>query len=235
MSGSVPAADPLRGALPRARDAAGQLYYEVNPPPTPDGSGNRDSTAIVRSTPGLTRFDTVAQLSPPELSPIVDQGQTRFERRALSASDHWGVLPDGTIWVARPGPNRVWWIAPGGKSQRGEALPDPVLPVQAEDREMFYRQFPPELRANAERVTFVIVKPAFEHATAAPDGSIWLEKSRAYGDTIKQWQVVDRTGTLKQIFKTRSDAVLIGLTSDLALLAEPYADGHRLLTYRIPR
>ncbi|MEO8031115.1 MAG: hypothetical protein ABI765_09715 [Gemmatimonadota bacterium] len=235
LAGSVPAADPLRGALPRARDAAGQFYYEIHPLPKADGSGNRDSGAIVRTTPGLTRFDTVAQTSPPDLAPITDQDKTRFERRALSSIDRWGVLPDGTIWLARPGPNRVYWIAPGGKSVRGEALPDPVLPVTAEDREMFFRQFPPELRANAQHVSFAIVKPAFERAVAAPDGTIWLEKSRAYGDTLKQWQLVDRTGALQRVVRVRGDGILIGVTPDLVLLAEPYPDGHRLLTYRIPR
>ena len=40
---SIPAADALRGAYPRARDAAGQLYFEVPPEAGRDGSGNRDS------------------------------------------------------------------------------------------------------------------------------------------------------------------------------------------------
>jgi len=65
FAGSVPSAAGLRGALPRGRDAAGQFYFEVPPPSRPDGSGNRDSTAIVRSTPDLTRFDKANFGSPP--------------------------------------------------------------------------------------------------------------------------------------------------------------------------
>lgn len=235
LAGTQPAAAALHGALPKARDAAGQLYYEINPPPRADGSGNRDSAAIVRTNPAFTRFDTVARLSPPDLASVVSEGQTRLERRALSGIDRWGILPDGTIWVARPGPNRVWWIAPNGKSTRGEALPDPVLPVTAEDRELFFRQFPPELRANAEKVSFAVVKPPFERALAAPDGRIWLEKSRAYGDTLKQWQVIDRTGALKQVYTAVTDGILVGVSTDVALVAESFADGHRLRTWRLPR
>lgn len=235
LAGMVPAAGPLRGALPRGRDAAGQFYFEEPPPPRPDGSGNRDSSAIVRSTPDLSRFDTVAKLSPLDLAEVHDQGNARFERRALSGSDRWGVLPDGTLWVARVFQNRVWWIAPSGTRIRGEALPDPVLPITDEDREMFYRQFPPELRSSAEKVNFAIVKPPFERALAAPDGTIWLEKSRAYGDTLRQWQEINRTGNLQRVLRLRTDGVLVGLAPGIALLAEPFPDGHRLLTYRIPQ
>jgi hypothetical protein len=235
LAGTVPAVGALRGALPRGRDAAGQFYFEVAPPPRADGSGNRDSSAIVRSTPDLTRFDTVARLSPLDLAQIQDQSGARFERRALSGIDRWGVLPDGTLWIARVFQNRVWWVAPSGTRIRGEALPDPVLPVTDEDREIFYRQFPPELRGSAEKVNFAIVKPPFERAVAAPDGAIWLEKSRAYGDTLRQWQEIDRTGVLQRVIRMRGDGVLIALAPGIALLAEPFPDGHRLLTYRIPQ
>jgi hypothetical protein len=235
LAGSVPAAGPLHGALPRGRDAAGQFYFEVSPPPRADGSGNRDSSAIVRSTPDLTRFDTVARLSPLDLAEVHDQGGPRFERRALSGTDRWGMLPDGTLWLAQVFQNRVWWLAPNGTRIRGDALPDPVLPVTDEDREMFYRQFPPELRSSAEKVNFAIVKPPFERALAAPDGTIWLEKSREYGDTLRQWQEIDRTGALHRVIRVRGDGVLVGLAPGIALLAEPFPDGHRLLTYHIPQ
>ena len=235
MAGSVPSAAGLHGALPRGRDAAGQFYFEVLPPSRPDGSGNRDSSAIVRATPDLSRFDTIARLSPFDLAQVQEAGGARYERRALSGTDGWGVLPDGTLWLARVFQNRVWWIAPSGSKIRGEALPDPVLPVQDEDREMFYRQFPEELRASAEKVNFAVVKPPFVRAMAAPDGNIWLEKSRAYGDSLRQWQEIDRTGTLVRVFRARTDGSLIGLAPGIALLAEPFPNGHRLLTFRIPQ
>lgn len=235
LSGTLPVSKALRGALPRARDAAGQYYYEITPAGGTDGAGYRDSAAVVRATPDLARYDTVARLAPPDLATVNGQGGVHFERRALSGSDRWGVLPDGTIWVARVIGNRVEWIAPNGTRTRGEALPDPVLPVSAEDREMFYRQFPPELRPNAEKIEFALVHPPFVAALTAPDGTVWLEKSRTYGDTLQSWQLISRTGMLTQVFRIRGDGHLLALAPDLALVAEPDSNGYRLLTYRIPQ
>jgi len=235
LAGSLPVSGLLRGALPRARDAAGQFYFEIMPVPGPDGSGYRDSAAVVRSTPDLARYDTVARLAPPDLAAVNGQNGAHFERRALSGSDRWGVLPDGTLWVARVIGNRVEWIAPNGTRTKGDALPDPVLPVSAEDREIFYRQFPPELRSNAEKVEFTLVHPPFVAAMTAPDGRVWLEKSRTFGDSVQAWQLISRTGTLTQIFRIHGQGHLLALAPDLALIAEPDSNGYRLLTYRVPR
>jgi hypothetical protein len=235
LAGTLPASAALRGALPRARDAAGQFYYEITPVPGPDGSGYHDSAAVVRSTPDLARYDTVVRLGPPDLTTVNGQGGAHFERRALSGSDRWGVLPDGTVWVARVIGNRLEWIAPNGSRTKGEALPDPVLPVSPEDREIFYRQFPPELRSNAEKIEFTLVHPPFVAAMTAPDGRVWLEKSRTFGDSLQAWQLISRTGTLTQVFRIRGEGHLLALAPDLALVAEPSTDGYRLLTYRIPQ
>ena len=44
-------------------------------------------------------------------------------RRALSGIDHWGVLPDGSVWVARVYENRVDWRAPTATGPRGIRSP----------------------------------------------------------------------------------------------------------------
>ena len=97
---SLPAPGATRGYLPQARDAAGQYYFEVPPLPGRDGSGNRDSAAIVRAPSTLDRFDTVARLSPLELARVTRESMTRFEPRIFGGSDRWGVWPDGTVWIA---------------------------------------------------------------------------------------------------------------------------------------
>src|SRR5262245_21614580 len=57
--GKVPAIDATRGALARMRDAQGRFYAPMLPVPGPDGSGNRDSGAVVRVSSGQDRIDTV--------------------------------------------------------------------------------------------------------------------------------------------------------------------------------
>ncbi len=234
LTHSIAAFAPLRGALPRARDADGQFYLELSPRPGPDGSGNRDSAVIVRTSLDLTRVDTVARLAPLDLAEVVGDAGRRFERRILSGTDHWGVLPDGTLWIARVYHNRVDWMGRGGALVRGEPLPDRVLTVTEADHELFLRRFPEDLRGPAEKLPFAVVKPPFEDAHAAPDGTVWLEKSRAIGDSVRSYQVVNRGGKLLREVRHPGHGHVLALTAAAALVAEPTAQGVRLLQYRIP-
>ena len=78
---------------------------------------------------------------------------------------------------------------------RGDTLPDRVLEVTQYDRELFYRRFPPELRATAELLPFAAVKPPFEAGIHQPAGTVWLEKSRAPADSARRYHVVNRRAT----------------------------------------
>ena len=181
---AVPAFDALRGALPRARDAAGNFYVELRPPAGPDGSGNRDSASVVRVSPSGV-VDTVAHLAPLDLAKVASPSGERFERRVFSGTDRWGVRPDGTLWLARVYHNRVDRVPPGGKAAKGQPLPDRVLEVTREDRERFVQNFPPELRGTAEQLPFAPIKAAFTAAFADARGNVWLERSRAVSDTVQ--------------------------------------------------
>jgi hypothetical protein len=233
LVGTVPGPPATRGILPKARDAAGQYYIEVPPVPGPDGSGNRDSIAIVRADPGLTRFDTVARLTPIDVAEVQLVSGRRFERLLMSGNDWWGVRPDGRLWIARLGPNRVNTVA-RGREVRGEPLPDPVLEVRRIDREAFIASFPEDVRNTLTNMPFAPFKPPFERGFAAPEGAVWLRKARAYGDSIRRYQVVDTSGTLSRVFTTVGDGVLIAAGRGTALMAEQYAGGVRLMEVRLP-
>ncbi|MGH7703897.1 MAG: hypothetical protein ACREMO_12450 [Gemmatimonadales bacterium] len=234
LVGSVPAPSGLRGVLPEGRDAEGQFYLELAPRPGPDGSGNRDSAVVLRASADFSRVDTVARLAPIDLAKVTGDAGRRFERRVLSGKDCWGVLPDGTVWVARVYQNRVDWIARQGRVTPGAPLPDRVLTVTEADREVFLRQFPEELRATAEQLPFALVKPPFEAAHTAPDGNVWLEKSRAIGDSVRSYQVVNRLGVLVREVRHPGRGHVIALSGTMALVAEPFESGERLVTYRLP-
>jgi hypothetical protein len=226
---SIPAPDVTRGALPRARDSAGQFYFELYPSPGPDGSGNRDSAAVVRADPGLIRVDTIARLAPREIAEVVGDAGRRFEPRVFSGVDRWGVLPDGSLWVARVYDNRVDWRTTEGEWSRGERLPDRVLEVTRYDRELFLRQFPPELRATAQELPFAALKPPFEVGLTSRTGEVWLEKSRAPVDSSRRYHVVDRRGRLEREIRLRGWGRILALGRNTALVAEPAADRTRLV------
>jgi hypothetical protein len=233
-AGAVAAASALRGALPRARDGLGRWYFELFPPPGPDGRGNLDSAYIVRTAADLTAPDTVARLSPLDLAEVVFEGRRRWERRLLSGQDRWGVLPDGSVWLARVGANRVDWLGPDGRLVFGQQLPDRVLPVTQADRDIFLRQFDPELRPAVEVIPFAAIKPPFEAALTAPDGTVWLVKSRAVGDTVRQYQLVNRAGHLAATARHRGLGQAVALGARMIVVEEHYSGGVRLLLFRLP-
>lgn len=231
---AIPAPTKARGTLPEARDDAGRWYLGLRPLPGPDGSGNRDSAIVVAADWGFERLDTVAQLAPLDLAEVAGDAGRRFEPRALSGIDHWGALPDGSVWVARVYENRVDWRAADGTWVEGDPLPDRVLEVTQYDRELFYRKFPPELRSTAEQLPFAAVKPPFEAGLNSPAGTIWLEKSRAPADSSRRYHEVDRAGRLVREIRVAGMGRIVALGADRALVAERVTDGTRFIGFAIP-
>jgi hypothetical protein len=231
---AIPAPSTTRGALPEERDQTGRWYVELKPSPGRDGSGNRDSAVVVRTGPGLETPDTVGQLAPLDLAEVAGDAGRRFEPRALSGIDQWGVIPDGSLWIARVIENRVDWRAPDGTWEEGQALPDRVLEVTNYDREMFYRKFPPELRATAEQLPFAAVKPPFVAGLTSPRGTVWLEKSRAPADSSRRYHEVDRAGRLTREIRVPGQGRIVAVGSDAALVAERVTDGTRFIAFPIP-
>jgi hypothetical protein len=233
LVGTVPGPAQLRGILPRARDAAGQYYFEIPPIAGPDGSGNRDSIALVRSNSGMTTFDTVVKLSPLDIAEVQRSGGKRFERLIFSGNDWWGVWPDGRLWVGRIRGNRVN-IVVNGKERRGEALPDPVFEVTRADREQFIQSFPEDIRRTVEDLPFAPIKPPFERGFTSADGLVWLRKSRPGSDSVRRYHLVDSTGTLVRVLTTIGRGVIIAASGQAALEAEQYSGGVRLMELPLP-
>jgi hypothetical protein len=231
---SIPAANSVRGSIPHARDRAGYFYLSLYPPPGPDGSGNRDSAAVVRIDSAFARPDTIARLAPLDVAEVQGDAGRRFERRVFSGSDQWGVLPDGSLWVGRVYDNRVDWRDPEGKWKRGQLLPDRVLEVTRYDRELFLRKFPPELRRTAQELPFAAIKPPFEAGLTSANAEVWLEKSRAPADSSRRYQVVDRQGKLIQEVRLMGRGRILAIAARSVLVSEPAREGFRLIRVSLP-
>jgi len=234
LVGALAMPEAIRGVFPKARDGLGQFYFEMPRSAGPDGRGLLDSAAVLRSTPGMERFDTVAWLAPPDVLEVTRENRPRFERAIFGGQDRWGVLPDGSLWVARVGGSEVHWIAPGGAVVRGPGLPDPVYEVTDVDRQAFLAQFPPDLQSTAEALPFALVKPPFEGAFTGPEGLLWLEKSRAGVDSVRRVHLVDQEGELvrKLALATRGQVIAVG--ESVLLVAEQWREGVRLLQVPVP-
>ena len=178
--------------------------------------------------------DTVFRLSPLDLAEVDGDAGRRFERRVFSGEDRWGVLADGSIWVARVYPNRVDWIAPDGKLQKGQKLPDRVFTITVSDREAFLRKFPPELRSAAEKVPFSPVKAPFDNAFTGGDGHVWLEKSRVIPDTVRRYQVVGRDGRLEEGVHFNGYGYVLAASPEAVLVKEVQPEGMRFVRFHRP-
>jgi hypothetical protein len=231
---TLSAADVTRGALPRMRDVEGRFYVPMPSPPGRDGSGNHDSAAVVRTAPDFSRIDTLVRLAPLDIAEIDADAGRRFERRVFSGADQWGVLPDGSLWVARVYQNRVDWREPSGRWTTGQSLPDRVLEVTRADRELFLRTFPPELRSTAEQLPFAPIKPPFEAGFTSADGLVWLQKSRSVVDSAGSWHVVDRRGHLVGEIRLRGFGRILAAAAGTALAIEPDSAGLRVLQIVVP-
>ncbi|HEY3933339.1 MAG TPA: hypothetical protein VGL65_01840 [Gemmatimonadales bacterium] len=229
-----PAPDALHGALPRARDAAGQWYFQLSPDAKIDGSGLLDSSVVVRGDPQLTKFDTLTRLSPPELVQVAGVDGEHWQRRVLGGDDAWGVLPNGTLWVARVFQNQIEWHHPGAKKVlRSPMLPDPVLTVTPMDRELWARHFPEDQRADARLLPNVATKPPFEHVFVTPDHRMWLAKSDTALSPVRHFQVVDSSGVL-DVVTVPSRGFALGVDGNYILMGEEFPGGIRLLRYPVP-
>lgn len=229
---AVPTPAALRGSFPRARDAAGQWYFELTAPPG-GGRGIRDSGAVVRADPLLTRFDTVTRLAPPELAEIQEQGRVVLQPLALAGRDRWGVLPDGTVWVARNNNNQVWWYPPAGEPRHTRPLPDGIIPVDEMDRQLYLLRFPVEQRPTQAMLRFALLKPPFEQTYADPAGRVWLFKSAPALDSIRTFQVVDAGGWALSV-TVPSYGTAFGVAGGEILMGEEFPGGVRLLRYAVP-
>ena len=233
LAGTVPAPAFTRGVLPKVRDAAGHYYFEVPPVAGPDGSGLKDSAAIVRSDAALAKFDTVARLAPLDVAEINEARGKRYERMVFSGNDWWGVRPDGRIWIARIRRNEVSVLFEG-KEVRGERLPDPVLEVTRQDKEQYLTRFPDELQSMAKQLQYAPFKPAFERGFTGADGLVWLRKSKPLVDSVRRYQVVDTSGTLSRVFSTLGQGLIVAAGRGTVLVAEQFKGGLRMMELRLP-
>ena len=233
LARAIASSEVARGTLPQAIDGRGRLYYELAPPPRRDGSGNRDSAAVLRSAPGTAVVDTVARLAPLDIAEVASDQGRRFERRVFSGDDEWGVLPDGSVWVARTYQNRVDWIDTTGSVSRGSQLTDRVLEVTRIDRERFVNRFPPELKNSAERLPFSPIKPPFVRGFTGARGNVWLEKSRWVMDTTQLYHEVGRDGRHMREVRVPGWGQILAVSPQTALVVSPDSTG--FLVMQVPR
>lgn len=175
-----------------------------------------DSIAVLRIGLADRRVDTVARLAAPEYGQARFGEQVQEAAKVFAPNDFFGVLPNGTAWVARGRENRVDWRSPEGTWRRGQHHDFTPQAVTQADRDRVLAQvrergkqfgMPQELRIE---YPFAETKPAFDFALGRPEGEVWLQRPRMEENAPLTYDVFDSTGKWHHAVTLPAGATLAG-------------------------
>lgn len=175
-----------------------------------------DSLNVIRITPGDTVADTVARLKLPTWGRGQFGEQMKIVSTIFSGRDLFGTLPDGSLWAARASNNAVDWRAPDGTWTRGPSRSFEKIAVTQAEKDFFLerlRQQMAQMGAPAGielSYPFADEKPPFIAGTTNPAGEVWLQRARAFTDSIPVWDVVGRDGKQLRTVQLPKGATLAG-------------------------
>lgn len=179
-----------------------------------------DSISVIRIPRGDTIADTVAKLRLPPWGRGRFGEQMKMVSTIFAGRDLFGVLPDGSLWIARASNNAVDWLSPSGQWLRGPSRSFTRVPVSQTEKDLFLAR----LREQMARMgapagielsyPFADEKGAFISGLTNPAGEVWLERARPLGDSIPVWDVVGRDGATIRTVQFPKSALLAGFGSN---------------------
>lgn len=262
-TGTVAFPDGLGGMLAvRGADRQGRIYVQGSP--FGNGPGLRgdddgvipDTVAVLRWTPGRAGFDTLGRVKIPSIARAVSGGANAravvMRQQPFSASDDWGVAPDGRIAVARVGDYHVEWL--GTTHAAGPPVRHAKVPVAQADKDAVNRV------ANDNRGRMTIqegggggrapdiappklpepdwpeFKPAFVSAGArmAPNGEFWVQRSQPAG-AGPLYDVFDAQGRLTRQVRLQKDTRVVGFGASSVYVARTDPGDELQYLQRFPR
>lgn len=245
---------PRVGGQPRGTDAQGRLYSQgMGFSMGPNGPQTADSVPIIRYDRGTSRSDTLTFIAVPKSNASVSGGQGNMRVMVGAANPfaprvEWAVAPDGRVAVVTPEPYRVEWIAPNGARTTGPAIPAPRLEVTDADKKEIERQRAGGVsmvmtrtegpgggsaQARPGRATdlppitdWPEYKPPFvaNAAVVAPDGNLWVRRTRPAGDNAPFYDVFNGKGQLVGHVRLPKGTRLVGFGAKSAYLVRTDAD-----------
>ncbi|MBA3894738.1 MAG: hypothetical protein H0X69_13810 [Gemmatimonadales bacterium] len=236
---------PVAGTAPvLVYDTVGHGYkidYQAMLEPEPGQTTRPDSIPVLRIKLDGGKVDTVARLATPEFGDAMFGEQKQQAATVFAPNDFFGVLANGTAWVARGRDNRVDWRAPDGSWSRGKSRKHTGQPVTQADKDRVLAQvreqgkqygMPQDLPI---QYPFAATKPPFDFALGRPNGEVWLQRPRARDDDALIYDVHSRGGEWQREVAFPTGASLAGFGENGAIYASVRKDdGTRTLSrYRL--
>jgi hypothetical protein len=220
---------PVAGTAPvLVYDTMGHGYkidYEAMLEPEPGQTTRPDSVPVLRIQLRGGKVDTVARLSAPEFGEALFGEQKQQAAKVFAPNDFFGVLANGTAWVARGRDNRVDWRAPDGSWRRGTSRKYTGQPVTQADKDRVLTQvreqgkqygMPQDLPI---QYPFAETKPPFDFALGRPNGEVWLQRPRTQEDAALVYDVYNGQGAWQREVSFPTGASLAGFGESGAIYA----------------
>lgn len=228
----------IGGAAPRFSDARGRLYW-TGPAFTPGGDGppkSADSVPVLRYDRGTRKTDTLAWVRVPKNNVQTSGGSGNMQVRIgvsnpFTPRDEWGVTPDGRVAVLRSPEYRVEWYGPNGKGVTNTIAYDRVkvtekhkeqwresrkqqttMMVTMNNGQRSVRTGPPPTELPDPGDWPEVMPPFLDNAVfMAPNGMLWVNRTRAANDDTPNYDVLDASGKVVMKVELPKGARLVGV------------------------
>jgi hypothetical protein len=220
---------PVAGTAPvMVYDTVGHGYkidYQTMLSTEPGMSRRADSVPVLRIALVGGKVDTVANLAAPQFGRAKFGEQVQEAATVFAPNDFFGVLANGSAWVARGKENRVDWRSPEGRWSEGRSHEYQAQPVTQADRDRVLAQvrqqgkqygMPQELAID---YPFAATKPPFDFALGRPNGEVWLQRPRGTEAAQVVYDVFDRQGAWRRQVTFPLGAALAGFGDSGAIYA----------------
>jgi len=210
------------------RDTLGAWVSAVN------ARSRNDSVPLVRLH--AEGVDTLARVLVPSATVTIPMGARSYVAPPeFAPRDLWGVLSDGTVWIARAGTHAVeYHLASGVRTSGG---PRPFVPVRSTEADRgTLRGLPAPAAVSASALQYAPIKGPFIEARAAQDGSVWTWRTQAAPAQEERYTVF-RPGVAETFDVTLPvHHRVVGVGAQHVYVAERLEDGRwRVTRHRRPR
>jgi hypothetical protein len=229
----------IGGASPRFADGRGRLYW-TGPAFAPgNGDGppkSADSVPVLRYDRGTRKTDTLAWVRVPKNNVQTSGGSGNMQVRIgvsnpFAPRDEWGVTPDGRVMVLRSPEYRVELYGPTGRTATNTIAYDRVkvtekhkeqwresrkqqtsMMVTVNNGQRSVRTGPPPADMPDPSDWPDVMPPFLENAVfIAPNGMLWIHRTRAANDETPNYDVLDASGKVAMKVELPKGARLVGV------------------------
>jgi hypothetical protein len=234
----------------RGYDARGWIYFSGSPFSATGETA--DSVPLLRWDRVKPTFDTVGFVRQPAgFASRTQRGgnvQVRMGvTKRFTPAETWGVAGDGSIVRVFPEPYRVGWLTGKGQAALGPVVPyTPIKVTEADKKEVIdnlrrspgttimiggagggARTAPPPPNMTNSPPEFADTKPPYDGQGAvqvAPEGEVWILRTRPAGDKVPTYDVFDRSGKLVKKVSLNPNSRVVGFGKGVVYVARTDED-----------